>query len=422
MRKLKFAAAVLLSLAFFGFAGCAGGETSDTGGDTTPPAGDEEWQGNWERPDYVPDDPGQPEVHLCEAACYTCGKCLTDCEEPECAEKCFELGDRTEYVFNGTDSHVNRKGGVTIENDHLGNINLNASAEVTWHITAAETTTVCIGASVSEMSETNYITSDTPITINGEEFYSRGYLEGGSTNWTNFYTVWLGCVTLNEGDNVIVLHSQSANTAYNFKEFIFRSPVELTWTEIEEHVCTSQNEDGKCTDYDCNELACLDKDETGWKSVTVRGGDEKVLKYYIDNAGVEHSLWNEGEQVIGNIANSLVTGVYGQTIILSFEATEETYLRFSLNMSTTSGGVGFTEMFDITLNGQPVSTGGVSGTAQPSGWSVFAEGTVAYVKVQAGLNTIMLVHKDTNAGDNIKDFTLAWKNGEITLVQAVKPD
>lgn len=421
MRKFTTAVALLLSLAFVSFAGCAEKPENDLSTPEPPVTGEEPWQGNWERPDFVPDDPVDV-VHLCESACYTCGKCLSDCTDPECAEKCYEPGDRQQYTFAGVDSHVEKRGGVSVNADFLGNINLNATAEVTYHITAAEETTVCFGATISEMTDTNYVTSDTPITINGEEFVSRGHLDGGTTTWSTFYTVWLGCAVLQKGDNEIILRSQSSNTSYNFKDFTFLSPVELTWTEVEVHECTSKNEAGKCTDYTCNELACLDKDETGWKTMAVDCSSEKVLKYYIDGEGQEHSLWSEKEQLIGNIANSIATGVYGQTVIFAVEATEETYLRISFNMSTTHGGTEYDEMFEITVNGEPVKTGGVSGTASPSGWAVFAETTVCYVKLSAGVNTIMFVHKDTNAGDNIKNINLAYQSGEITLVQAEKPE
>lgn len=420
MKKFKAITAILLSLALAGLVGCSDGGNPSKG--DVPSEGDEPWLGNWERPD-MPDTPIE-ETHICEHACYTCGKCLDPgCDDEVCADKCYEAHGRTQYTFNATDRNVERKGGVNIEGDHVGNINQNPNVEIIYHITAASETTVCLGATISEMGEDNYVTSDTPIFINGKQFYSRGYLRAGSTNWSTFYTVWLGCVTLQEGDNEIKLTNPHADgQQYNFKDFTFLSSAELTWTASEQHVCTHKNEAGKCTDYTCNEYACLDKDETGWKQLTIEGGDDKVLKYYIDGSGAEKSLWNANEQCIGAIANSLFTGIYNQTIIFSFEATEETYVRLSLNMSTTSGGTDFADMFDMTMNGTPIVTGGRSGVSESGGgWAVWADGTVAYVKVQPGKNTFMLVHKATNAGDNIKYLTLSYASGTLTAAQAEKP-
>lgn len=426
MEKFKKMIAIIMALALCSFAGCVdiGLSSSSSSEGSAPPVvdGEEPWLGNWERPD-MPDDPIE-EIRFCEHQCYECGKCVSlYSEEEECAEKCYDEKGRTLYAFNATDDHVDRKGGVNIEGDHVGNINLNPNVVITYHVTAAEEATVCLGATISEMPIDHYVTADTPIYINGEQYYSRGYLQGGASSWTNFYTVWLGCVTLQKGDNEILFtNPHSSGQQYNFKDFSFLSSVELTWTEIEEHVCSSKNGEGKCTDYTCNERDCLNKDETGWNQLVIQGGDDKVLKYYLDGDGVEHSLWNKKEGCIGNIASSIITGIYNQTIVFSFEATEETYVRLSLNTSTSTPGTEFAEMYAMTLNGEEIVTSGCSGTAANGGWATYVDGTVAYVKVKPGVNTFLLVHKATNAGDNIKYLTISYASGSLTAVQAEKPE
>lgn len=417
--KNKFLKIMMLSLLSLGVIGCSENVPSTS----SIPDGDEPWSGNWERPD-MPDVP-DVEIHLCEHACYECGKCLDDCTDEVCKEKCYEEGARTKYVFNATDQRVSKKGGVNIEGDHIGNINHNPNVEITFNIKSETETTVCLGATISEMNENHYITSDTPIFINGEQFYSRGYLKAGGTIWTNFFTTWLGCVTLKEGNNVIKLtNPHSDGQQYNFKDFTFLSPVKLDWyDEHADHQCSSKNSEGKCTDYDCNEWNCLDKEETRWQKLIIDGGDEKVLKYYIDSQGREKSLWIEGEKCIGNIANSFITNVYKQTIIWSFEATEETYVKLSLNTSTTCGGTPFNEVFDMTINDTNITTKGcLSSVESGAGWTTYVDSTVAYVKAKPGINTFMLVHKDTNAGDNLKYLTLSYEKGTLSAAQAVKPN
>ncbi len=421
--KNKVTRLMILSLLSLGAVGCSGGNGNSSSGGELHPSGDEPWLGNWERPD-MPSEP-EEELHFCEHACYECGKCLVDCEDEVCKEKCYELGNRQQYVFNATDRRVEKLGGVNIEGDHIGNINQNPNVQIIYHIQSEKETTVCIGATISEMNESHYVTSDTPIFINDTPFYSRGYLKAGGTTWTNFFTVWLGCVQLQAGENVIKLTNPHADgQQYNFKDFTFLSPSELSWYDASNmHPCESQNAEGKCTNYDCNEWNCLDKDETGWNSLTIQGGDEKVLKYYYDASGQEKTLWNEGEQCIGNIANSLITKIYKQTIIWAFEASEETYVRLTLNTSTTSGGTPFEDVFDMTMNGEAIHTKGALATVESgAGWMTYVDSKVAYVKVQPGVSTFMLVHKDTNAGDNIKHLNISYQKGTITAAQAQKPN
>ena len=387
--------------------------------DTSTSHGDTPWSGNWDRPGVFSDS--EPLTHLCDSACYTCNKCLSDCDDPACQDKCYDPNGRTLYTFNGTDNHVSREGGCSIEGDHIGNININPNVKITYHITAEEATTVCFGATISEMSDVSHVTAETPIFVNGEQFYSRGHMEAKSTNWTVFSTVWLGCLELQQGDNEIVLENHNTSgVQYNFKDFCFLSDVELSWTPIVEHVCTSKNDEGKCTNYECNELACLDKDVTGWNNLVIQGSDDRVLKYYLDNSGNEHSLWIENEQVIGQLANSLVTGIYDQTIIFAFEATAETYVQLSLNTSTTFGGTKYSEMFDLALNGETIETEGISAKSDTPGWTDFHDSTVAFVKAQKGLNVFKMVHRPINAGDNIRYLSLTYQNGELTTQQATK--
>lgn len=428
MKKLNIFLAMLLSLTFVFTTACAGGEDS-TGGESSPGGeinvpshGDEPWLGEWERPD-MPDDPIGDIEYECEHQCYVCSKCVNPYSEASaCEEKCYDENGRTRYTFNATDPHATLKGGVVIEGDHIGNINQNASAQIIMHVTAPQETVVCLGATISEMFEAKYVTSHTPIFVNGVEYVSRAYLEGGMSNWVNFKTVWLGCVTLQEGDNEIKLTNANSGSQYNFKDFSFLSPVELIWTPVEEHECSSKDASGKCTDYTCNKKECLEKNEDGWKTLLIGGGDEKVLKYAFDRNDKEISLWNANEGIIGNISHNSITGYHDQTIIFSFDASEETFVRLSLNMSTTCGGTVFTEMFDVILNGEEVVTEGTTGKAVgDGGWHVYSDGTVAYLKVKAGTNTVIFRHKDTNAGDNIKYLTVSYQSGMLTTVQAQKP-
>lgn len=425
MKTKKFKTWLALALSLLMLLAFAVGCTDKTA-DTPDPGDDEGWQGNWNGPDVEPEE---PEVHLCSHACYVCGKCLNaDCEDPVCAEKCYENEKETrkEYVFNGADPRVKLEGGVNIEGDHLGNINQNPNVKITYKVIAPADITVCMGVSVSEMYESNFITADTPITVNGEPFYSRGEVKGGDTVWTNFVTCWLGCVDLQEGENTIVItnnENAATTTQYNFKDLMFLSSAELEWGQAnEQHECTSKNEAGKCTDYDCNRAECLDKEEKGWKKLNIYGKDDEVLKYYYDENGDEHSLWNdaENEKCIGYISGN----DWGQVIVWSFNATEETYLRLSLETSTNLVNSLYSDAWDMTFNGNPIETEGK--TTAPAegvagGWAVYTFGTVAYVKAAPGINTFVMEHKGV-LGYNLRSLDITYAEGEIAKAQAEKPE
>lgn len=436
MKKFNIFLALLLTFIFTLSVACAGngGESSSSSsssaeGDVEAPPvvyGPEEgWIGNWTRPD-MPEGGGSTDVNECNHKCYVCGKCVDidpDNDEDTCTDKCYAENGRTLYTFNATDPRVELKGGVKVEGDHIGSINQNPHAVITLKIKAEKETVVCLGATISEMNEDKYVASLTPIYVNGEKVYSRACLKGGGSAWTNFKTVWLGCVSLRKGENEIQFTNENdGGQQYNFKDFSFLSSVKLDWTtELELHDCNHKDANGKCTDYTCNKLECLDKAEDGWKKLVIQGGDEKVLKYAGDDTNV-YGLWNSSEGCIGNIANSLVTGIYNQTIIFSFTATEETYIRLSLNTSTNSQNVAFTEMYNLTIDGVSIETEGRSGSAESgAGWHTYVDGTIAYVKVSAGTHTFMMVHKAVNMGDNIKYLTIYYQNGELAAAQAQKP-
>lgn len=414
-KTLSVIFALLLTVLLAFTAGCKPSAVPDSSGG----GASDGWQGNWEKPD-VPDTPDEPVKHTCENACYICGKCLTDCKDEACAEKCHEPRDRTKYVFNGTDKKVEKKGGVTIDGDHLGNINANPSAEVIYHVVAEKATVACLGATICEMFEDRYFTANTPLYVNGEQYYSRGYLKGGPTVWTDFYTVYLGCVNLKEGVNEIRFTGLA--DAYNFKDFTFLSDAKLSLSAaVEEHVCNHKNAAGKCTDYTCNADECLDKEESGWTVSEFGAGDERILKYGKKH-GKEVSLWIAAENCIGNMANGSITGFSEQTVVTSFEVTEDTYVRISLSTSTSmSMGSPFTDMYTFTFNGEEVKTGAKVGIVENGGWGRYVESRLIYLKAKKGLNSFVLVHNSSNMGDNINKIIFAVEKGELKLSAAAKP-
>ena len=409
---------MLLTSALFSCNILGGGEEIPDDGPITIVPDEDGWMGNWERPDI--DDLGPAK---CQQPCNVCGKCLGNTYEASCtdAKKCTD-GEHTKYVFSAIDSKVEFEG-LNIEQTWIGGLDVNSAGVITFAINSSEETVAKFGISVSRRNISN-IANNTPITINGEKLRSRGAKPSGSTDWYTFDNVWLGCVTLKEGVNVITISNPNGHGAYNIKDFTFLSDAELTLVEVPKHKCESQGANGLCTNYECNEKTCMNKDETGWKNLVIEGGDPRVEKYAISMSNNEKvDIWNAEEGVIGKLANGSADGVKNQTIIWTFTATEETWVRISLNTSTYYGNSAYSLMYNITLNGEDVVTYTNSGDSGKSGkhegWFEFVDSNVAYVKVSAGKNILKFVHTSVNQGDNIKYMTLHYASGVLATTTVI---
>lgn len=409
---------VLLTSALFSCNIVGGGDETPDDGPTAIVPDEDGWMGNWERPDIEDIEPAK-----CQQACNVCGKCLGNYNEPSCesADKCTD-GEHTKYVFNVNDSKVEFEG-LKIEQTWIGGLDVNSVGVITFAVNSSKEAVVKFGISVSKRGVSN-IANNTPITINGERLRSRGGQTGTGTDWYAFNNVWLGCVTLKEGVNVITISNPNGNGAYNIKDFTFLSDAELTLVEVPKHKCESQSANGLCTNYECNEKACMNKEESGWKNLVIEGGDARVEKYAIDMSNSEKvDIWNAEEGVIGKLANGSAEGVKNQTVIWAFTATEETWVRISLNTSTYYGNSAYSLMYNITLNGEDVVTYTNSGDSGKSGkhegWFEFVDSNVAYVKVSAGKNILKFVHTSVKQGDNIKYMTLHYASGVLATTTVI---
>lgn len=359
MIKFKAIAVICCSFllaAFVGLVGCA-----DKAKETTPPAADESWQGNWTRPD-APDESEFPEEHECIHSCYTCGKCLSlDCKEEVCAEKCYEPNGRTHYTFSGLDDKVIKKGGVSINQDgYLGNISTNANTEVIFYVKAEEKTTVCLGVTISEMRTDNVVTGCTPIFINGEQIFSRGYLKAGATTWTNFYTVWLGCFELEEGVNTIKFTNNGTNTSYNLKDFQFLSDVELK-------LVTEDGEEGPIDPITGTEYRFEGED------ATLAPGDR-------NNITVNEDENASGGKYLGNVSTN-----HGATISYTLYSDKacDAGLYVSFGAPNLVSGIA-----TLTVNGSNVRI--VPASFECTGWNNYIEFWFTNLSLVKGINEIVI--------------------------------
>lgn len=404
------------------------------------PIADEEWHGNWEGSEDIEDD---PEIEIvCKQKCPICGKCL----DPDCTidtEKCYELGNRTKYEFLGADKRVKLTAGSKGPMNHVAsggyvdNFNNNEGAEIEYSIIAEEATTACMGATISMMPLAMSLTTTCELYINDEQILSNSqvkanlnwpYIPGTNTipspnEWYNFTEYFIGCVNLKAGENTIrIVNPNRGAYQFNFKSIEFLSEVPLEMGNASgyvEHVCEHPNEDGLCTDYDCNELVCMNKDESDWthEKLTLAAKDDCVLKFDDSNDNIYNSA--PGEECIG----FLDTYNSHQTIIWSFNATEETYVRLSLEHSGGRGhGSPYSDTWDLYFNGSSFKTGALAkcnDDANMWNYGMYGHSTIAYVKAVPGKNTFKMIHK-TDTGYNIRSLDVYNQKGELTIAQAEK--
>lgn len=213
---------------------------------TYEPFPDDGWMGNWDRPHY-----NDISFYKCKQQCTICGKCLGNYEETVCqgAETCADDEGYTKYVFDTTDEKVKIEG-LIIEDTWVGGLDSNEFGEITYTINSSENAVVKFGVTVSR-NQVITVTNNTPIFINGEKFISCAG-NPQVLDWYTFDTIWLGCIVLNEGLNVITMSNPSGGLAYNVKNFTFLSDsAELTLVESHLHESTRKNATVLYTDYEC---------------------------------------------------------------------------------------------------------------------------------------------------------------------------
>lgn len=419
--KNKHVKFLLVSLTMLGMVtGCNKSETSGSViGDN------EEWSGNWTKPDWNPDD--DPVIkHECTMKCFTCGKCLDmSCEEEACKEKCYDLTGRTKYTYSAANRKVKLVPGtrgdiVRVPNDtdggYVDNFNTNKGSEIIYSIVSSEDVTACLGATISRMFDPVSITNTVELYVNNEQVISRAYVPGNTAfsqwfDWTDYY---VGCISLKKGENEIkIVNPRDDSQQFNFKSLsiISSTKIELgNASGYEEHPCTHKDADGYCTDYTSNYEECLHKREDGWKKTNLYGKDDKVLKFH----NSDDNIWNDApnEQCIGYI-DSVNNG---QTIIWSFTSTEETYVRLAIEHSLNKPGLRFDDVWDMTFDGEVFFTEGATST-QMGGYADYTFSTIAYLKAKLGKNTFKMVHASTQ-GYNLRSLDIYYASGNIEIAQA----
>ena len=419
-RKIWIEALALASL--FTLTSCGGEPSASSGSSAEMPevVGGEDWDDPWDDPW---DGESEAPTHVCSEKCYSCGKCLNEtCQEDTCKQKCSELGSRTAQTFYTVSDNVSKttgtRGAFTVNNDssggYLGEFSMNKGASFTFVLESSkEEENACLQIVVSAPPIDIVLSTAMGVSVNGEDVISRGMTRAGDGEiWVTFYTFTFGCIDLAEGKNILTFSSASDSvTSFNFKAIRILAEATLAEknaTEETKHVCTSQK-DGKCTDYSCNRKECLEKDETGWKSMSIYGGDSQVIKESADGA----DLWNSEESCIGKINDDL-----GQVVIWAFESEEDTFARFSLEHSANGDSL-FSDYWEMKLNGEEVTTEASTENVARS-WYTYVTSKVGYFPIKKGKNQFVMTHNKIKPGYNLRTLTISYQSGNVSEAQASK--
>lgn len=381
---------------------------------------DDSWNVSWPGED---ESTSTSHADVCKHRCLVCGKCLDDeVDKDYTGERCSDLNGRTSYTFNAADDKVLLVGGkfgpiaVFKEENYVGNFNMNAGCSINYVINSPEENVASFQVTVSKMSEDEIVTGRALVKVNGKQYSSYGTLpidETGSS-WFNYHTVTLGCVTLNKGKNTISLGVERDDVVqFNVRGINLISASALTLLDannVDNKECTHQDEDGYCTDYDSNDLACLNKREDNWTLTNINGKDSRVIKKSDRN----DNLWNDlpTEQCIGTIANDTSNA----RIAWAFTISEDSYIRFSLEHSTTGAYSTFSDVWNMTLNGTEMVTEGRTSKTNQS-WTTYEKAKVGYFKAKAGLNVFVMKHK-VSFGYNIRSLDISLQKGTLEISQA----
>lgn len=160
----------------------------------------------------------------------------------------MDMAGYTQTAFEGEDPHVALGGGHmfgdpaqpsmpnTGEGTHIGGLNANVGATVTYRIDGGEKGgTAVLFVSVCRRSSAITFSESMSVTVNDAPFETTAVVPGtatGGDTWNEFETVNLGEITLEPGENVIVFTVLSADPmkGFNFDKIILAVEENAGWT------------------------------------------------------------------------------------------------------------------------------------------------------------------------------------------------
>ena len=147
-----------------------------------------------------------------------------------------------QVIFEGENSNVELGPGDTgsmpntSEVTHIGGLNGNVGATVTFRIDGGETGgTAVLFVSVCRRPSAITFSESMSVTVNGDPFETTAVVPGtatGADTWNEFEVVNLGSITLKPGENTIVFTVISSDIfkGFNFDKIILAVEENAGWT------------------------------------------------------------------------------------------------------------------------------------------------------------------------------------------------
>ena len=351
------------------------------------------------------------------------------------------------------------------ENGYVGNLAGNVGAGATWTVTSTGAGEAVLYVYAS-MRTTPYAFGDVyTLTVNGAPVELSAAMPSGSDRWDSFTAVGLGKIALADGTNTIsiTVKSEDGGIGANIAGIALTS--DGLGLGAAKHVCGHVCPDcGKCTDINCNKLACADKcenvlpkhvcgavcpdcggcidydcaedacadkcecedvDDDGWAEYRFDAVDGNKLHDGVAMADGTHEsgfLVVNGNGYIGNLARNL-----GATVSFSVQADDACTATLYIRVSKRGKEFRLKDAYEVRVGG--VYYPSVTDMSGDNGdeWEVFETYLVRHVRLAKGSNTVTVKVADkTNVGANLKGITLktestplSWKRSDTVTFDAV---
>lgn len=324
--------------------------------------------------------------HECESECPVCGKCLDmECEEEVCADKCgADHTNAMEYAV--TDLKV-AKSGVTVDTaGYVSNFNLSNEASISYQFNAAKAMTVTMSVFVRRTVESSVYTDYVNVLVNDKKVSSPATVPALSNTAAAMWSeVNLGCISLNEGKNVIsfVANGNGIN-AWAFRSIkLYFDTARIDWQLAQgvAHTCESVCATcGGCTDFSCYNPGCANKCTCVNQSKAAA-----TLFWALDPRAVASRNPNAELDGIG------VTWGKTTTVTYNIIADKAGRVEYGAVISVDTFDILFTDQFKITVNGTPVEAGfGKCPVGEVREWNTYLLVDVGYLELQEGKNNIRI--------------------------------
>lgn len=324
--------------------------------------------------------------HECESECPVCGKCLDmECEEEVCADKCgADHTNAMEYAV--TDLKV-AKSGVTVDTaGYVSDFNLSNEASISYQFNAAKAMTVTMSVFVRRTVESSVYTDYVNVLVNDKKVSSPATVPALSNTAAAMWSeVNLGCISLNEGKNVIsfVANGNGIN-AWAFRSIkLYFDTARIDWQLAQgvAHTCESVCATcGGCTDFSCYNPGCANKCTCVNQSKAAA-----TLFWALDPRAVASRNPNDELDGIG------VTWGKTTTVTYNIIADKAGRVEYGAVISVDTFEILFTDQFKITVNGTPVEAGfGKCPVGEVREWNTYRLVDAGYLDLQEGRNTIVI--------------------------------